>query len=385
MLDGDSPGPRLVGVGMSLVGLALLAVSVNTTIARSVPGTALLLIETLVPGALALTVVAVGVWLAVRIEDRETAIVLGKWSLVGGAVLGGAGLLTVVYQVSQGVELTRPLQTILNNVTGGVFGGILVGLLRARTREQVSTLDAERDRMADEREKLALLNRIVRHDIRNDINVATGATELLGPHVDDEGQPLLEKLKRALTNATYLTDTAREFVDLLDESGTGLEREPTDLAPILDQQVQAVKNAYPHATVQIDAIPDVTVSASQLLSSVFRNLLTNAIQHSNGDEPTVRVSVEVFEASGLAHVHVDDDGPGIRPERRDAVFGRGDRGLESDGTGVGLYLVDTLVDAFGGDVWIDESPLGGVRVTVELAITDEGVPEPHADGVETGA
>ena len=60
-------------------------------------------------------------------------------------------------------------------------------------------------------------------------------------------------------------------------------------------------------------------------------------------------------------VHVADNGPGIPEDRRDEIFGRGERGLQSPGSGIGLYLVDTLVDIYDGDIEItDNEPEGSV-------------------------
>uniref|UniRef100_UPI00260BACAD ATP-binding protein n=1 Tax=Halorientalis sp. TaxID=1931229 RepID=UPI00260BACAD len=56
--------------------------------------------------------------------------------------------------------------------------------------------------------------------------------------------------------------------------------------------------------------------------------------------------------------HIADNGPGVPDERKDEIFGRGEKGLESSGTGLGLYLVDTLVDRYGGDVYATDSDEG---------------------------
>jgi signal transduction histidine kinase len=100
-----------------------------------------------------------------------------------------------------------------------------------------------------------------------------------------------------------------------------------------------------------------------MLRSVFRNLLNNAVQHSDRDEPTVVVSAETEAGGDWVVVRVADDGPGIPADRKETVFGKGEKGLESEGTGLGLYLVYTLVDHYGGSVWIeDNDPRGSVFV-----------------------
>jgi signal transduction histidine kinase len=89
-----------------------------------------------------------------------------------------------------------------------------------------------------------------------------------------------------------------------------------------------------------------------MLSTVFRNLLDNAVQHNDGPEPEVVVSVDVGEEG--ARVAVADDGPGIPDGKKAEVFGKGDKGLDSEGTGIGLYLVNSVVTQFGGRVWVED-------------------------------
>jgi signal transduction histidine kinase len=103
--------------------------------------------------------------------------------------------------------------------------------------------------------------------------------------------------------------------------------------------------------------------ANEMLASVFRNVLNNAVQHN--DTPDPHVEVTLAERDEQAVVRIADDGPGIDPSRRDAVFGKGERGLDSDGTGIGLYLVDTLIDLYDGDVRIEDNDPGTV-VVIEL-------------------
>lgn len=102
-----------------------------------------------------------------------------------------------------------------------------------------------------------------------------------------------------------------------------------------------------------------------MLSSVFSNLFNNAIQHNDSDDP--RVEVDVEERDDSVVIAVADDGPGLPDDRRESVFGRGEQGLDSAGTGIGLYLVATLVEQYGGTVWAEDNDPRGTVFNVELA------------------
>jgi len=80
-----------------------------------------------------------------------------------------------------------------------------------------------------------------------------------------------------------------------------------------------------------------------MLASVFRNLLNNAVQHNDTDAPEVTVTCE--ETDDRIRVRVADNGPGVPDAEKDEIFGKGEKGLDSAGSGIGLYLVSVLTPA----------------------------------------
>jgi two-component system osmolarity sensor histidine kinase EnvZ len=91
------------------------------------------------------------------------------------------------------------------------------------------------------------------------------------------------------------------------------------------------------------------------------NLVDNARRHA------ARVELRATRAERAVLVTVDDDGPGIPPDRRESVF----RPFESDstgGTGLGLTIARDIVRAHGGDIALEDSPLGGLRARVRLPV-----------------
>jgi len=82
-----------------------------------------------------------------------------------------------------------------------------------------------------------------------------------------------------------------------------------------------------------------------MLSSAFRNLLENAVRHNDHDHPEITVSCR--DAGGSVQVLIADDGPGVPDEQKEQIFGKGEKGLDSPGSGIGLYLVSLLTDGFG--------------------------------------
>jgi PAS domain S-box-containing protein len=218
--------------------------------------------------------------------------------------------------------------------------------------------EAER-RLREKNEQLTLLNRIVRHDIRNDMGVALGWLNVVADEAPAEVRERLERVEDAAEHAVELTHSIRDLMNVI-EGNEPAETRPVELRPVLETQIERAREADEHATVETAApLPDVTVQANAMLSSVFDNLLSNAVRHSDRESPTVTVEADVRD--GTVRIAVADDGPGVPDDRKTEIFARGERSVESNGSGLGLYLVSTLVDAYGGDVWVeDREPTGAV-------------------------
>jgi signal transduction histidine kinase len=106
------------------------------------------------------------------------------------------------------------------------------------------------------------------------------------------------------------------------------------------------------------------------LRRVLRNLGDNAARHARH-----RIAFALAEDGGWAVLHVDDDGPGVPADERTRVFERfvrldSARARSDGGAGLGLSIVAEIVAAHGGTAVVEESPLGGARITVRLPLLE---------------
>ena len=231
----------------------------------------------------------------------------------------------------------------------------------------VSELKAYERRLERQRDNLELLNQVVRHDIRNDLQLVQAYASSLEPHVDDDGRAALEVVLEAAENAIDLTGTARNLAVVMLEEESDTRSIP--LEPTLDQQLEEIDSGFPDAVVTVEgSIPNVDVEGTDLLGAVFRNLLKNAILHNDAPVPEVTVGSAVRD--GQVEVQVADNGPGIRDAQKAEIFGEGEKGLESGGSGIGLYLVNTLVENYGGDVWVEDNDPRGAIFVVRLPMAE---------------
>ena len=232
----------------------------------------------------------------------------------------------------------------------------------------VTDLKAYERTLEGQRDSLKLLNQVVRHDIRNQLMVVESYTELLEESLsDDQSRTYARTVIGAARQAADITETAKDVTDVLLRVDS--DRSPVSLRAELSGQIAAVRSDNDRVRVSVDgSIPDVRVLADELLEAVFRNLLTNAVVHN--DKGVAEISVSTGVSDETACVSIADNGPGIADDHKEQIFNEGEKGLESGGTGIGLYLVETLVGKYGGDVWVeDNDPVGSV-FTVELPLAD---------------
>lgn len=242
---------------------------------------------------------------------------------------------------------------------GGAFG-VVAGVNHGRaTRNQQLA-----ERNEEQRETLALLTRLVSHDVRNDMMVVKGYAELLQEKVDDDDLDAVDVIYSHVDTTIELLEDASTLVKTLDEDR---EFEPIDLASVLAHEVQSLKRDHPAVEVETDLPEELTVEADRLLHQLFANLLGNAVAHNDVGDLTVSVHAE--RDGAWAEVVVADDGQGIPEELRDRVFELGDRGAGSDGDGIGLYLVLRLAELYGGGVTLEDSPAGGAQFRIRLPTT----------------
>lgn len=250
--------------------------------------------------------------------------------------------------------------------------GSLRGFLKV-TRDMTERREREQQ-LEHERERLEFMNRIIRHNLLNGMNVVEARAELLSGQVDSDVAVHLETVQSRVQDMVDLIETMRSFMQVLTEED-GEQTEPVALDAVLSAEVEKARNAYDAATVTYDPGASVRVVGNDLLPEVFENLLSNAVQHNDSASPTVSVSVHVEGEEAV--VEVADDGPGVDEAMRDAIFEKGEKGFDSPGTGFGLYLVRELVASYDGAIDVRNRPEGGAAFTVRLPLAAHAL-----DGVE---
>ncbi|GAA0195007.1 hypothetical protein GCM10009000_005340 [Halobacterium noricense] len=230
------------------------------------------------------------------------------------------------------------------------------------------------------RRRVGVLNRLLRHDLRNEMNVVLGYTELIEDRLrreaagsdapedapDDEAATALERVTGAAETMLDRAQTVRHVEATLDADVSARSR--LDVAGLVRAQVDGLAMEYPSADPQVtvDAPESAWITATGLIDTVFVNLLENAIEHSHRERPAIEVTVT--ESGEYVAVTVADDGPGI-PSQELRTFQTEAETAVTHSSGLGLWLVVWVTEESGGRVSFDIDETG-TAVTVEFPAAD---------------
>jgi two-component system sensor histidine kinase PhoQ len=172
-------------------------------------------------------------------------------------------------------------------------------------------------------------------------------------------------------NNQDVRQTIDEQVDRMDEIvGYQLARAMSDASslikrsiavlPVAERLVAAMNKVYPDVNVDLRAEAATFFGDERDLMELLGNLVDNACKYGRG-----RVTISISGGASQVVFVVEDDGPGIPQAQRDEVLRRGARlDTKAAGQGIGLAVVMEIVDRYGGEIGIDASGLGGLKVTV---------------------
>ncbi len=206
------------------------------------------------------------------------------------------------------------------------------------------------------KQRLTVLNRVLRHNIRNDVDVIVANAEAV------EDSERAETIQSLATDLARVSEKARDVERFLDTDRGPLERQ--NVTAVATTVADRVGGDYPDSEISVTTPGEITAETDeQVVRRILTELVENAVEHSDREEP--RVELGVTAADDTVEITVTDDGPGI-PERERRVLVEGDESPLRHGSGIGLWLVNWGVTYLGGSVsFADADPRGSV-VTLSL-------------------
>ena len=207
-----------------------------------------------------------------------------------------------------------------------------------------------------------VLHRILRHNLRNEVNVVLGKAESIAAKTDKtEVQRDASVAKEAATKLARLSDEAKTVENVL---GSPPELEPVDVVPIVEDVVRSCNKQFDDPAIAVDLPSSLVVRADSRLKAVFESLVDNAVRY-NSQPAHVRVAATEADASTV-ELTVADNGPGIPDSETEVITSDEPISQLQHGSGLGLWLVKWIVEMYDGELSIETPDGGGTVVRIQL-------------------
>ncbi|WP_162224134.1 sensor histidine kinase [Halorussus salinus] len=243
--------------------------------------------------------------------------------------------------------------------------------IREGFADLADSLDDRETELREREQRIQVFNRVLRHNLRNDMTVVVNYAEYVADESDDpEISEAAEKIAARGWDLVDLSEKARRLGAGMEGSGT--EPVETDVAAVVTDAAAVVRDEYPAADVSVDAPDRQFAVTTPAFDAAVENVCENAVEHNDATDPTVSISVDSVTDDGeeWVRVAVADDGPGI-PDHERAVLTDGEETALEHGSGLGLWLVHWVVERSGGRLSFTENDPRGSVVRMDLRPASE--------------
>jgi signal transduction histidine kinase len=247
-------------------------------------------------------------------------------------------------------------------------------LHQAEEQAELERATAERLREIDRLKSDFLAS--MSHELRTPLNSILGYSEVMLDGIDGQlPDAALEDVQAIYDSGQHLLSLINDILDLakIEAGRMELDFEPTPLEMIVEEikRVSRIMLKDKPVDLIIDIADDFPfVYADRVrLRQIMSNLISNAIKFT--DRGDVRVTAQLQNAFGMAHISVRDTGIGIEPNHLSIIFEQfrqvdGGSTRRTDGSGLGLPITKRLVEMHGGEIWVESQP--GVGSTFHFSI-----------------
>lgn len=233
---------------------------------------------------------------------------------------------------------------------GGVFSGRLISLRDTTEQRQ-------------HEQQLSVLTRMLRHNLRNELNIVRGNVILLENALEDTAlSQRTETIKETIDSTIARTEKIQSIADASNLTANG----PVEVVGELEELIMIKQEEYPAVRITLDTPEEAWTAVGPAIVTALDEVLTNAIEHNDGDAPRVHISVTMSRQNGQGNVRirVADNGPGLPEEEIEPIV-EGEETALNHSSGVGLWLVVWIIREVGGDIEFEETS-DGAAVTISL-------------------
>jgi PAS domain S-box-containing protein len=255
---------------------------------------------------------------------------------------------TINYQKKSGQVFPGETSVFyLKNSEGDITG--LIGVIRDVSDRQ------------ERLKQLKIFDRILQHKFHNDMNVIEGNLELVADTDDMNIKSYVETVQETAADLRQTVDKEREITKFLTDTPPN---DTFDIRDTVENVVDGVLTTYPFAEITVNGPTKVEGIANRRISEALEELLENGIIHTNSQTP--RIEIRIHQEDDIVTVEIEDEGPTIPEMERKILTGEMDLSPLNHPEGMGLWLVQLIVNKSNGSLEFAVTENGGNIVTVRL-------------------
>lgn len=291
-----------------------------------------------------------------------------SWLIVALSTLLAAA---VTWLMSRG--LLAPVKRLVAG-THQLAAGNFSTRVAVSSQDELGRLAQDFNQLATSLEKNEQMRRAfmadVSHELRTPLAVLRGELEALQDGVRQATPASLASLQAEVSTLTKLVDDLHQL-SLSDVGALAYRKSQVDCVHLLQVAVAAFRERFHAKGLSIATrLPEQAplFGDPDRLNQLFNNLLENSLRYTDAGG---KLEIGLEQTPGQIVIYLQDSTPGISDELLARIFERfyraeGSRNRASGGSGLGLAICQNIVEAHGGRIHAQHSPLGGVRITVEL-------------------
>lgn len=311
--------------------------------------------------------------------ELDEAFAHSQWrrALIGGAAILACALL-LAWLLARWLQ--RPIRALAQGAQA-LAAGHYATRVPAGAGDELSELATDFNRLAMALERSRAARRQwgadIAHELRTPLAILHGEIQALQDGVRQFGPDTLASLQAETTRLTSLVEDLYQLA-LSDAGALEYRSTDIDLGDLLTEFVRLQQATMRDAGLEL-TLADLPAAELPIrgdeprLQQLFGNLIANSRRYT--DSPG-RVQISVQRSAGYWLIHIDDTPPGVSKEALPLLFERlyradGSRNRVSGGAGLGLAIARNIVEAHAGSIAALQSPLGGLRILIELPIATE--------------
>ncbi len=229
---------------------------------------------------------------------------------------------------------------VIHDKYGNISGSLSIGV-------DVTDRKKVEEELRAGRERLNMLNKIIRHDLSNDFMVIKSAINLYKRSAEEN---MIDEIEGRVIKSLKTIENYRKYETFISSNVDLDEMEITEM-------INRIVPDFPKIKFKVDG--NCKAFADEALFAVFTNLISNSIKHGKA----TKVDIKITSENNMCEIRFMDNGKGIPDKIKHKIFNEGFSYGKSGHTGIGLHLVKETIDRYGGYIYVeDNKPRGAVFV-----------------------